>query len=84
MYFLIKQTWWGWHSSLRYETDQNKAKDRLREIKQYEWDRDRTIANAAVKGKIWNSLGSKKALQNQIKVIIYINMYSLFNLFSRY
>ncbi|KAH7523834.1 hypothetical protein FEM48_Zijuj06G0054000 [Ziziphus jujuba var. spinosa] len=65
---LDNHTWW-WHRSLRYEKDQKKAKDGLREIKQHEWCRDRAIANATVKGQIWNSLGSKKALRDQIEVL---------------
>ncbi|XP_060673402.1 uncharacterized protein LOC107420016 isoform X3 [Ziziphus jujuba] len=65
----IKYATWWWHRSLRYEKDQKKAKDGLREIKQHEWCRDRAIANATVKGQIWNSLGSKKALRDQIEVL---------------
>ena len=70
----MKQTYW-WHRSLRYETDPKKAKDLLRKIKKYEWDRDATIANAPVKGSVWNSMGSKKDLQDQIKVTHFLYFY---------
>ncbi|KAF3447282.1 hypothetical protein FNV43_RR12464 [Rhamnella rubrinervis] len=58
-----------WHRSLGYETDPKKAKDGLTEVKQHELERDTTIANATVKGRIWNSMGSKSALQHQIKAL---------------
>ena len=42
----------------------------LKEIQHLEIAKEKAIAiaNATVKGKIWNSLGTKKALQEEIKV----------------
>lgn len=39
----------------------------LKEIQHLEIAKEKAIANATVKGKIWNSLGTKKALQEEIK-----------------
>ncbi|KAJ6763859.1 RNA-BINDING PROTEIN YLMH-RELATED [Salix purpurea] len=50
----------------------------LKEMKQLEIAREKVLANASVKGKIWNSLGTKKALQEEFKVKL--NNYILINL----
>uniref|UniRef100_A0A6N2M099 Uncharacterized protein n=1 Tax=Salix viminalis TaxID=40686 RepID=A0A6N2M099_SALVM len=42
-------------------------KQMLKEMKQLEIAREKAVANASVKGKIWNSLGTKKALQEEFK-----------------
>ncbi|KAJ6884882.1 hypothetical protein NC652_031780 [Populus alba x Populus x berolinensis] len=39
-----------------------------KEIQHLEIAKEKAIANATVKGKIWNSLGTKKALHEEIKV----------------
>ncbi|KAB5530082.1 hypothetical protein DKX38_020163 [Salix brachista] len=43
-------------------------KQMLKEMKQLEIAREKAVANASVKGKIWNSLGTKKALQEEFKI----------------
>ncbi|KAF9670761.1 hypothetical protein SADUNF_Sadunf13G0102400 [Salix dunnii] len=40
----------------------------LKQMKQLEIAKEKAIANASVKGKIWNSLGTKKALQEEFKI----------------
>ncbi|XVF29000.1 hypothetical protein REPUB_Repub15cG0082100 [Reevesia pubescens] len=41
----------------------------LKEINELKWARDKGFANAAVKGKIWNSLPSKNVIKQQIKLM---------------
>ena len=36
--------------------------------KQHEIIRETALANAVVNGKLWNSLGSKKSIQQQVRV----------------
>ncbi|KAG5221826.1 proton pump-interactor [Salix suchowensis] len=43
-------------------------KQMLKEMKQLEIAREKAVANASMKGKIWNSLGTKKALQEEFKI----------------
>ena len=50
----------------------------LKDIKQLEIAKEKAIADASVKGKIWNSLGTKKALQEEFKVRL--DNYILINL----
>lgn len=49
---------------------EDKEREIMREVKQNKWARDKAIANAAVGGKLWNSFGSRKQVQDQLKVSI--------------
>ncbi|XP_022155437.1 proton pump-interactor 1-like isoform X2 [Momordica charantia] len=55
--------YWGYK-----KTDDDLAREKaiLKDIKQHELARERTIADAVVNGKLWNSLGSKKAIQAEV------------------
>ncbi|XP_038875496.1 proton pump-interactor BIP131-like isoform X2 [Benincasa hispida] len=51
----------------RTETDEDARKQAiLKDIKQHEVNREKAIANAVVKGKLWNSLVSKESLKEEI------------------
>lgn len=44
----------------------------LKEIKLRQLGLETAIANATVKGKIWNSLGSKQDLKDQVEVKVHL------------
>ncbi|CAK9328682.1 unnamed protein product [Citrullus colocynthis] len=51
----------------RSETDEDARKQAiLKDIKKHEVVREKAIANAVVNGKLWNSLSSKKSIQEEI------------------
>ncbi|KAF5752826.1 hypothetical protein HS088_TW01G00744 [Tripterygium wilfordii] len=64
-----EQISWLYYRKECWNNDEETNRQYLKEIKQAEWEREKEIADAPVKGKIWNSLGSKKIIQGQIKVI---------------
>lgn len=49
------------------ETDEDARKQAiLKDIKKHEVVREKAIANAVVNGKLWNSLSSKKSIQEEV------------------
>lgn len=51
------------------------------EIKELEVERDNMISTANLKGKTWDSLGSKEAILNKIKVRSTVPKYGFLNLY---
>ena len=51
------------------------------EIKELEVERDNMISTANLKGKAWDSLGSKEAILNKIKVRSTVPKYGFLNLY---
>ena len=59
---------WNLKQKWRFNVDSTENKTLLGEMKQLELEREKKIAEAAVKGKTWYSLGSKHDLKSQLKV----------------
>jgi len=64
-------------SSLQYHIQHEsiplaEEKQILREIKQLEGTREKVIANATMRAKLQDSMGQKEAIQDQVKVRLFL------------
>ncbi|XP_025012894.1 uncharacterized protein LOC8262049 isoform X2 [Ricinus communis] len=67
---MLNASIWGlicqsYHCS--YSIDEVQYRKIIEEMNQLKCIREKAIANAAVKGRIWNSLGSKETIQDEVK-----------------
>ncbi|XP_065873264.1 uncharacterized protein [Euphorbia lathyris] len=52
-----------------YSNDESQRRKIIEQIKELKWKREKTIANAAVNGRFWRSVGPKQTIQQNIKII---------------
>lgn len=77
-YTLATQIYRLWRETYReFDMKDDEKKQILQEIKILEWTKEEAIASAALGGKMWNTLGPKENIKQQIKVIRYCHELSV-------